>query len=338
MIGVLIIPTGIGAEIGGHAGDGNPVAKLLSTCCDTLITHPNVVNASDINEMPENVLYVEGSMLDRFLEGEFELKPTKVYNKILLVANPPISNETINAANTARVTIGADIDILELKKPLNMKAEYMNGIATGTVTGWKSLLNQVGKYHFDALAIHTPINVDRNVVLTYYHNGGVNPWGGVEAKASKLIANKLNMPVAHAPIESASPDDPELYRIYETIVDPRIAPEAISICYLHCVLKGLHRAPRIGIGLSVKDVDFLVTPIDCFGRPHQACVENKIPVIAVRENTTCLSDKMPDDFILVDNYIEAAGLVISMKAGVSASSVRRPLEQIILNLEGKKLI
>ena len=81
MIGVLIIPTGIGAEIGGHAGDGNPVAKLIASCCDKLITHPNVVNASDINEMTENTLYVEGSILDRFLEGTIELTETK-NNKI----------------------------------------------------------------------------------------------------------------------------------------------------------------------------------------------------------------------------------------------------------------
>ena len=69
---VHIIPTGVGAEIGGHAGDGNPSAKLLASICDNLITHPNVVNASDINEMTENTLYVEGSMLVRFLEGEIE--------------------------------------------------------------------------------------------------------------------------------------------------------------------------------------------------------------------------------------------------------------------------
>jgi len=28
---VLIVPTGIGCEIGGHAGDANPVAKLMGT-------------------------------------------------------------------------------------------------------------------------------------------------------------------------------------------------------------------------------------------------------------------------------------------------------------------
>ncbi|GAG26483.1 unnamed protein product, partial [marine sediment metagenome] len=51
---VMIVPTGIGAEIGGHAGDAAPAARLLAGACDTLITHPNVVNASDINELPEN--------------------------------------------------------------------------------------------------------------------------------------------------------------------------------------------------------------------------------------------------------------------------------------------
>ena len=42
---VLLVPTGIGAEIGGHAGDATPVATLLASVCDTLVTHPNVVNA-----------------------------------------------------------------------------------------------------------------------------------------------------------------------------------------------------------------------------------------------------------------------------------------------------
>jgi hypothetical protein len=45
---VLVVPTGIGSEIGGHAGDAGPVAKLLASVCDSVITHPNVVNASDI--------------------------------------------------------------------------------------------------------------------------------------------------------------------------------------------------------------------------------------------------------------------------------------------------
>ncbi|KAJ1425425.1 hypothetical protein SESBI_11139 [Sesbania bispinosa] len=39
---VMIVPTGIGAAIGGYAGDALPVARALSTVVDCLITHPNV--------------------------------------------------------------------------------------------------------------------------------------------------------------------------------------------------------------------------------------------------------------------------------------------------------
>ncbi len=324
MIGVLIIPTGIEAEIGGHAGDGNPAAKLIASCCDKLITHPNVVNASDINEMTENTLYVEGSILDRLLEGTIELEEVKS-NKILVIANSPITNDTINAVSAARATIGVDAEIVALENPLNMVSKMEEGIATGEVTGWRELIEQVKQYEFDALAIHTPIEVGREVMLNYYKNGGLNPWGGVEAKASKIIANELNKPVAHAPLENVPIEDEELYFIYDRVIDPRLAAEAISNCYLHSVLKGLFKAPRIGKGLSIKDVDFLVTPINCVGRPHKACMERNIPIIAVKENKTCLKDNMPDEFILVENYLEAVGIIQAIKIGISPKSVRRPL-------------
>jgi len=38
---VFIVPTGIGAEIGGHAGDATPSAKLIASLCDRLFIHPN---------------------------------------------------------------------------------------------------------------------------------------------------------------------------------------------------------------------------------------------------------------------------------------------------------
>ena len=60
---IMLVPTGIGAKVGGHAGDATPAATLLSSVCDTLITHPNVLNASDIIQIPSNALYVEGSLI-----------------------------------------------------------------------------------------------------------------------------------------------------------------------------------------------------------------------------------------------------------------------------------
>ena len=73
----FLIPTGIGASVGGHAGDATPTARLIAETCDTLILHPNVVNASDMNEMPTNSLYVEGSAISRLLMGTIGLAPTR---------------------------------------------------------------------------------------------------------------------------------------------------------------------------------------------------------------------------------------------------------------------
>jgi hypothetical protein len=326
MLGIFIIPTGIGSEIGGHAGDASPSAKLISSACSKLIVNPNVVNASDINEMADNMLYVEGSMIDRFLKLEINLKES-YQNKILVVANGPLTSDTVNAVNAARSTIGIEVSVLELKTPLVMNANIEN-IATGNVSGVDSLIEQVNKYEFDALAIHTPITVDRNVALNYFRNGGINPWGGIEAIVSKMITSRLDKPVAHAPIESINIDDKELYFFNDT-VDPRIAPEAISNCFLHCVLKGLHKAPKIGGIMCAHDVKFLISPYGCFGEPHRACGRLGIPIIMVKENKTVLNDTMPKDgIIFVENYHEAAGIVLSFKSGISIESVRRPIKQL----------
>lgn len=40
----MIVPTGVGAAIGGYAGDALPVARALSSVVDCLISHPNVWN------------------------------------------------------------------------------------------------------------------------------------------------------------------------------------------------------------------------------------------------------------------------------------------------------
>lgn len=45
---VMIVPTGIGAAIGGFAGDALPVARALSSVVDCLITHPNVMRLNTL--------------------------------------------------------------------------------------------------------------------------------------------------------------------------------------------------------------------------------------------------------------------------------------------------
>ena len=281
------------------------------------------MNASDINEMPENALYVEGSMLDNFLEGSIHLEEIKS-NRILLVVNKPIRNETINAVSAARATMGMDIRMLELDTEFKMVGWIEDGVATGEVFGARELIDQVSEYDFDALAIATLIEVGKDVSINYLKNGGVNPWGGVEAKASNLVASELQKPVAHAPVESNSLEKKD----WDHIADPRASAEFVSWCYVNCVLKGLHKAPRIGIGLSVDDIDVMVSPYGCWGRPHLACSDAGMTIIVVKENKTVLDDTYPTykNLVFVENYLEAAGVISAMKAGVTLESVKRPLE------------
>jgi hypothetical protein len=331
--GVFIIPTGIGCKIGGHAGDATPAAKLIASCCDNLLVNPNVVNASDINEIEDNMWYVEGSIIDRFLWGLIDLHYPQA-NKVLVVANSPIHHGTINAVSAARATIGLKAEIVELDTPFTMTTKFDKyGCAKGIVEGAEEMAEQVNDYDFDALAIHTDIDCDRDVLFKYFRTGkGVNPIGGVEAVASKMVANLINKPVAHSPIDtSTEEEDPEMYHIFEQVARPELAAEFISNYYLQCILKGLWKAPRIctegeGPRLKVNDIDFLVSPYGCIGEPHKACLEFDIPVIVVKENNCVMNEKIPEEFIVVDTYWEAAGYIKCMDIGITPESVRRPLD------------
>ena len=317
---VFIVPTGLGAEIGGHAGDASPAATLIASVSDIMITHPNVYNASDINEMPANVLYVEGSMLDKFLQGQRGLRRVHS-NKILVAVNAPVRPETINAVSAARATIGLEAKIVELDTPLKMITSMEHGKASGKVEGWEELIEGIKQFDFDALAIATEIDHDPEMSLKYLRSaGGTNPWGGVEAILSKLVSEKLGRPVAHAPLENPA------LNMFNEVIDPRKSAEAVSSAYIHCVLKGLHKAPQYGDEIRASDIDCLVTADNCRGKPHFACIDQGIPIIVVRDNPTVGHNVLdPSECIIVENYLEAAGMIAAIKAGISPESLTRPL-------------
>ncbi len=316
---VFIVPTGIAAEIGGHNGDAMPAANLIASVSDLMISHPNVYNASDINEILPNVLYVEGSMLDGFLWREYGLK--KVYsNRILVAVNSPVNDETVNAVSAARATLGVDASIVELETPLVMKALIKNGLADGNVTGVKELCSQFLEYDFDALAVATAIDFPPESSKKYFRDGGVNPWGAVEAIVSRAISNETGGPVAHAPLEN-----PEM-KMFNEVVDPRMAAEMVSFAYLHCVLKGLHKAPQRGTEITADQMDVLISPDNCCGPPHLAFAAMGKPVIVVRGNKTLANNRFEyDGIVYVENYLEAAGVVAAVGAGISRESIVRPL-------------
>ena len=246
---VLVVPTGIGAEIGGHAGDATPVARLLASVCDTLITHPNVVNASDLNEMPTNGLYVEGSLLSRFLMGAIGLRPVRS-NRVLVIIdahpNERFARATVNAVNAARSTYGLRCPrVVVLDPPLPVRGEYtQSGRAAGTVEELERVFNVLDAYRgeYDAVALSTLVEVDVPHE-SYFSSRGeiVNPWGGVEAMLTHAISTIYNVPSAHAPMM----ESPEVANIDPGVVDPRMAAEVISLSFLQSVLKGMHTAPRV---------------------------------------------------------------------------------------------
>ncbi|MEE2971401.1 MAG: DUF3326 domain-containing protein [Pseudomonadota bacterium] len=342
---VFLVPTGIGSEIGGHAGDATPAARVLAAACDRLITHPNVVNASDLNEMPDNALYVEGSAITRLMMGTAGLQPVRANRVLMIIDEHEIelfANDTINAVNAARATYGLDCPtVVKLDPPLRMISKFTeSGRAAGEVEGLDRVRVVLDERRgaFDAVAIASVIEVDDEIHEQYFHCDGkmTNPWGGVEAMLTHALSLQYDVPVAHSPMmESHKVADFDL-----GLVDPRLAAEAISLTFVQCMLKGLHRSPRIvsdpdamreaGV-LTAADVSCLVIPDKCVGLPTLAALEQGIPVIAVAENDNLMRNDLrtlpwaPGQLHIVENYWEAVGVMTALKAGVAPDSLRRPL-------------
>lgn len=352
---VFLVPTGIGSAIGGHAGDATPAARVLATACDRLITHPNVVNASELNEMPENALYVEGSAITRLMMGTAALQPVRA-NRVLVIIDAHeiemFANDTVNAVSAARATYGLDCPmVVKLDPPLRMEGKFTaTGTAAGEVEGLERVCGVLDEHRgeFDAMAIASVINVDDDYHERYFHCDGemTNPWGGVEAMLTHALTMLYDIPTAHSPmLESHKVADFDL-----GIVDPRLAAEAVALTFVQCMLKGLHRSPRIvtdpdamreaGL-LSAADVSCLVIPDKCVGLPTLAALEQGIPVIAVRENTNFMKNDLqalpwaPGQLHLVENYWEAVGVLTALKSGISPDSLRRPLAAT--RVEARKL-
>lgn len=153
------------------------------------------------------------------------------------------------------------------------------------------------------------------------------------------ISLLFDIPSAHPPIMESK----DIMSLDVGVVDPRKSAEAVSTTYLHCILKGLHSSPRIVANpfaqvssdiLTAADVSCLVIPSGCVGLPTLVALERGIPVIAVRENSKQMNNDLNElpfssgQLITVDNYLEAAGVMLAMKAGVTPSAVRRPLYMI----------
>ncbi|MEG4344561.1 DUF3326 domain-containing protein [Microcoleus sp. A003_D6] len=244
---VLIVPTGVGASIGGFAGDALPVARAIAQISDTLIAHPNVFNGAQLYWPIPNALYVEGYALDKFAAGCWGLQPVH-QNRIGLILDsaiePDLQLRHLQAADAARATLGLNItDCVLTDRPLEVELRISeSGASWGTIGNPDSLLRAAEKLirqaRVEAIAVVARFPDDEgSLALENYRRGkGVDPLAGAEAVISHLIVRTFKIPCAHAPALSALPLDPHL--------SPRSAAEEIGYTFLPCVLAGLSKAPQ----------------------------------------------------------------------------------------------
>lgn len=343
---IFLVPTGVGAEIGGHSGDAGPAARLLAAACDTLVTHPNVGNAADINELPANSLYVEGSVITDLLMGNVELQPVRANRLLMLMerhADPWFMDATVNMASAARAAAGFDVrEVVVLRENFSMRSVYApSGRAAGVVEGLESVFQALDRRQgqFDAVAVSSLIKVPSHYHKDYFADTAdqmVNPWGGVEAMLTHTLSRKYRVPTAHAPMMTSR----EVQTLDFGPVDPRKAAEPVSCTYLFSVLKGLQRSPAICAAggapgaagrIGVENIHCLVIPEGCVGLPTLAALAQRIPVIAVRGNRNQMRtdlESLPGGrtgVYTVDNYLEAAGVMTALRGGIAVDTVLRPI-------------
>ncbi|KAL5722002.1 hypothetical protein ACHQM5_005573 [Ranunculus cassubicifolius] len=339
---VMIVPTGVGASIGGYAGDALPVARTLATVADCVISHPNVLNAAMLYWPLPNILYVEGYALDRLAEDSWALK-TVHQNKVGLVLDAGIEEELRNrhlqVADATRASLGLPVlEYIVTDAPLQVEmwVDPTCGKSTGRIKRPDSLLRAVSTLvnfsQVNAIAVVGRFpDEDIDDVDDYRQGKGIDLLAGVEAVISHLVVKEFQIPCAHAPAMSPLPISSSL--------SPRSAAEEIGYTFLPCVLAGLSKAPQYikrnsmytaSSCISASDIDSVILPVNAFGGAGALAFAkstlHKPLMIAVEENQTVLDDtpeKLGIEAVRVANYWEAIGVVAAHKAGVDPKSLRR---------------
>jgi len=350
---VLIVPTGVGAAIGGYAGDALPVARAIASCCDRLITHPNVLNGAQLYWNLPNALYVEGYGLDKFAAGCWGLQPVH-QNRVGLILDqgiePDLRVRHLQAADATRATLGLNLtDYVVTDAPLNVELRTAaSGASWGTIGNPDSLLRAaevlIHQARAEAIAVvaRFPDDTGSDALQAYRHGQGVDPLAGAEAVISHLVVRTFQVPCAHAPALMPLPLDPHL--------SPRSAAEELGYTFLPCVLVGLSRAPQFVVktgnfaslpgDLWATDVDAVVAPASaCGGSALLSLSQLQTQIIAVEENQTSMQvppEHLGIKAIRVHSYLEALGVMVAHRAGISAEALSPSLSSLrCLSSSGK---
>ncbi len=315
----ISIPTGIGAEIGGFAGDGGKIAKMFSKHFSVL-THPNVVNGGILSGINSDILYTEGFIFDEFFKGNLNLVELNEYeeNTIGVIFDKSIPYDIlsvhINTINAMREVKGLNIPYYEITDDeVGIEFYIKNGISTGTIKNEKTLFNSAKKLlNKGCSAIGVVCYFRDDITNEDYENGvGIDPIAGIEAVISHYLSKELNVPIAHAPAFSK-------IEISKTVTNSKVASENISSTYLPCILEGLNRAPKIdrtrNKGISYKDIKALIIPYRAFGGIAPLCAhKNGVKILSVKNETfsgiSC-EEVLISDIIMYNSYKDCLDAIL----------------------------
>lgn len=319
---IFIVPTGIGANIGGFAGDAGAFARKISKEFP-LIVNPNVVNAACFSAITENMLYTEGYTITEFLKGNISLIPSKD-NKIGVIFDKAISQDVlnihINTINAVKTVYGINVIGWEISDK-EVGVDFFtteSGISTGGVKNTKTLI-EAGKKLLarGANILAVVCKFDEPEEDGYADGECVDVVGGAEAIISHCLTKELGVPTVHAPAF-------ENYAIKPDLVHPKAAAEYITPTFLPCLLLGLQNAPLIKKGLdekyiTVNNVKTLIMPKNSLGSSIVTnAIEKGIIVLSVEENSTVLNVTaenlgISDKVISVKNYEECLNFLRRLK-------------------------
>ncbi|ELR97713.1 DUF3326 domain-containing protein [Gloeocapsa sp. PCC 73106] len=340
---VLLVPTGIGASIGGYAGDALPIARAIAGLGDRLITHPNVLNGAQLYWSQPNIYYVEGYALDQFALKRWGLRPVK-QNSIGLILDQGMELELrlrhLQAADALRATLGLEIkEYILTDAPLGVELRSApSGASWGTISNPGSLLRAAAKLidqaKVDAIAVvaRFPDEIDSPLLANYRQGSGVDPIAGAEAVISHLIVRTFAVPAAHAPALKPLPIEPQL--------SPKAAAEELGYTFLPCVLVGLSQAPRIITNqqrytpdsIWAEQVDAVIVPADaCGSSAILGFSQLQTKIIAVAENRTSMKvypESLGIEAFRVESYLEALGAIVALRAGVALTSISPRLSSL----------
>lgn len=322
-IALMVVPTGIGASIGGYAGDASCVAQKISENIP-LVVNPNVVNAAVFSGINDKMFYVEGWAIEQFVKGNIALLPSQ-NNKIGIIFDRAIPsgvlNIHINTINALKTVYGIDVIGYEVTEE-DVGVEFFTtekGISQGAVKN-PVALTKTGKKLIDmgAEALAVVCFFEEPPEDEYENGEGVDVVGGVEAIISHYLTKELFCPCVHAPAFADC-------SITTDVVSPKVSAEYITPTFLPCLLLGLRNAPllvknfdtRMDDCLTCENLHSIIVPYNSVGSSIVLdAIEKNIKVFAVRENSTVLnvnrySIGRQNDIIEIEKYNDYVDLIKS---------------------------